>query len=204
MVGYLNLFSFPLSRYSTFSSFSRCAKTISNVLRNIISSKQWEFLLEKSCNLTRIKKTYVGNCYGNVSNPKANCFHQTTNFTDEYHDACLQKCGNPKKSYMYDLSLSHIIDPEEFCFENGSYIYLTGVRIKLTTIKEIAKMSALDLFGLIGGYLGLFVGVSLTTILEFLEFGAKCLYSQLCAPKAKIGKMRRDNDAPEVAQKSYH
>ena len=43
-------------------------------------------------------------------------------------------------------------------------------RIKYTEIKEVKKTTALDMFGSVGGYLGLFVGVSLTTIIEFAEF----------------------------------
>ena len=36
------------------------------------------------------------------------------------------------------------------------------------TVKD--KVTALGLMGLIGGYLGLFVGVSFTTIVEFAEY----------------------------------
>ena len=49
-------------------------------------------------------------------------------------------------------------------------MHFSGLRIKLTSFEQMDKMTAVDLFGTIGGNLGLFVGVSLTTILELLEF----------------------------------
>ena len=53
----------------------------------------------------------------------------------------------------------------------------------MTKFKEVEKMTAADLFGLVGGQLGLFVGVSLVTIFEFMEFGADLLKDKILGGK---------------------
>ena len=59
-------------------------------------------------------------------------------------------------------------------------LFLRKRRIKMTTVAETQKMTSVDLFGLVGGYLGLFVGVSLTTIIEVVEFGIGWLVRRRC------------------------
>ena len=59
---------------------------------------------------------------------------------------------------------------DEACGGNLTLFYMRGHRVKLT-VTEIEKTTAVDLMGLIGGNFGLFVGVSLTTIIELFEFG---------------------------------
>ena len=65
------------------------------------------------------------------------------------------------------------------CDANSSLLWLKGSRIPRTTIAEVHKMTPVDLFGLVGGYLGLFVGVSLTTIFEFFDFGLTSCHSKM-------------------------
>ena len=86
---------------------------------------------------------------------------------------CQEKCGPPRKSISFELALADHSTDFDFCHSNSSvgYLWLKGLRLKMITISEVPKTTLMDLFGLIGGYLGLFVGVSLTTIVEFLEFG---------------------------------
>ena len=92
----------------------------------------------------------------------------------------MRACGDPGISYTYSFSMSLIpernhneshMDHEDNNSFGDSSFYLRGQRLKLTTVRDKTKMSWVDLFGTIGGNLGLFVGVSLTTILEFAEFG---------------------------------
>ena len=47
-------------------------------------------------------------------------------------------------------------------------------------------MTALDMFGLVGGYLGLFVGVSLATIIEFAEFGIDWIFKMIFRKKEGV------------------
>ena len=60
-----------------------------------------------------------------------------------------------------------------------SPLYLKGTRIRMTSTKEVRKMSWIDLFGLVGGYLGLFVGVSTLTIFEVVEFFLTLCYEKV-------------------------
>ena len=57
------------------------------------------------------------------------------------------------------------------CDDQYFTFWIKGKHIKMATIAEVKKMSPVDLFGLVGGYLGLFVGVSVITFIEFLEYG---------------------------------
>ena len=93
---------------------------------------------------------------------------------DRYQEVCLPICDNPKTSYSYTLDMEPMRDmwyDDEACGGNLTLFYMRGHRVKLTVIEEIEKTTAVDLMGLIGGNFGLFVGVSLTTIIELFEFG---------------------------------
>ena len=92
---------------------------------------------------------------------------------------CQAECGLPRKSFFYSFSLKSLRGLERKgldCLPNTSDFWLRDMRLKMTHIKEVPKMSFVDVFGLVGGYLGLFVGVSLTTVIEFLEFALMKLY----------------------------
>ena len=85
---------------------------------------------------------------------------------------CHQKCCPAASSLSYRFKKT-VIEEEEYnhnyC-EKGMH-FLKGKRFKMTTFEDVPKMSRVDLFGLVGGYLGLFVGISLVTLFEFFEFG---------------------------------
>ena len=88
-------------------------------------------------------------------------------------EKCKTECGPPQKSLSYTFSLTSFdgqAREEIGCYPYHSDFWLRDARLKLTITKEVQKMSFVDLFGLVGGYLGLFVGVSLTTIIELIEF----------------------------------
>ena len=87
------------------------------------------------------------------------------------HD-CFKKCCPAVHSYSYEFE-KIIIPKDDYLHNNCEMVtlfYLKGQFIKMTVFKEIPLMSVVDLFGLVGGYLGLFVGISLVTICEFVEF----------------------------------
>ena len=106
----------------------------------------------------------------------------------EMNKKCKNECGPPQKSLSYSLSMTSLdgeLREEIGCHPNLSNFWLRDSRLKLTITKEVPKMSFVDLFGLVGGYLGLFVGVSLTTIIEFLEFVLVALLKWVCQTEGR-------------------
>ena len=81
---------------------------------------------------------------------------------------CFRKCCPAISSLSYRFDKT-IID--WYMCDQDSKFSLQGKRMKMTTFEEVPKMSRVDLFGLVGGYFGLFVGISLVTFFEFIELG---------------------------------
>ena len=107
---------------------------------------------------------------------------------DKIQDQCIPECGNPASSYSYTFSMSKLFQTyyeDSGCLGNASVFYLRGQRLKLSEIMEQKKTTSVDLLGLIGGNLGLFVGVSLTTIIEFVEFSFFMICKKLSGPPEK-------------------
>ena len=114
-----------------------------------------------------------------------------------FRKKCQEKCGPPRKSISFELALEDQSHRADFdCHRNSSvgYLWLKGLRLKMITISEVPKTTLMDLFGLIGGYLGLFVGVSLTTIVEFLEFGVMGFVGR-CLRRRRQTEQRKDLSA---------
>ena len=104
------------------------------------------------------------------------------------------------QSRSYDFTMKQV-DVRYFdnygCFFNITNLFIKG-RVKSTEIKEIEKTTALDMFGLVGGYLGLFVGVSLTTIIEFAEFGIDWIFKRYVENAQMKKKANERRVAPTV------
>ena len=109
------------------------------------------------------------------------CYSWLLNDTDVKKE-CQRSCSPVKVSYNYRFTLE--IVPEYLYSQIGCNANSTGFRlmenvVKRTTIKQVPKMNSLDLLGIVGGHLGLCVGISLTTIFEFLELILDCVFQKL-------------------------
>ena len=76
---------------------------------------------------------------------------------------------------------------------------MRGQRLKMNVFDETQKMTFVDLFGLIGGYLGLFVGISLVTVVEFIEFGM-----DLCLEGRRKNLKETENKEKENREMVHH
>ena len=111
--------------------------------------------------------------------------------------ACLKKCCMPRISYSYEVQKRVVpveLRHELECQDNSTIIYMKGQRIKLTVVKENQRITAVDLFGLVGGYLGLFVGVSIITVLEMIEFVVMMMFNRFSGKTRKIEEIGIDSD----------
>ena len=98
---------------------------------------------------------------------------------------CARKCKQPKKSVSFKLTstLHEGAFREDVGCPKGQFdFWLKEANMKMISVTEVQKMTLVDAFGLVGGYLGLFVGVSVITTIEFVEFGlsyfARCFKKQ--------------------------
>ena len=89
-------------------------------------------------------------------------------------------------------------DYDDIGCQNGfSTFWLKGERLRVTTIQKGLKTSTIDLLGLVGGYMGLFVGVSVTTICEFIEFVLMWIWDKIVFVKQKkvqSGTLRTESE----------
>ena len=107
---------------------------------------------------------------------------------------CYQKCCPATSSLSYKFKKT-VIEKEEYIHnycEKGLH-FLKGKRFKMTTFEDVPKMSRVDLFGLVGGYFGLFVGISLVTLFEFFEFGVSWCFG---------GRKKKMKQTDELSWKS--
>ena len=98
---------------------------------------------------------------------------------------CTRKCKLPKRSVAFKLTstLHEGAFREDVGCPKGQFdFWLKEANMKMISVTEVQKMTLVDAFGLVGGYLGLFVGVSVITTIEFVEFGlsyfARCFKKQ--------------------------
>ena len=131
-----------------------------------MSDDEWESAIESQIELGNLVKCRAH--FGNITNIK------------KLENICRTECSTANQTSSYDLEKEEIpIEHVDLfpCSRNQTSLFLKG-RIKYTEIKEVKKTTTLDMFGSVGGYLGLFVGVSLTTIIEFAEFGIDYVFGQ--------------------------
>ena len=104
----------------------------------------------------------------------------------------------PRISYSYDVSKKVVpteLQEELGCYPTSTMMHMAlGHPIRLTIVKEYQRITLVDLFGLVGGYLGLFVGVSMITVLEMIEFVLVSLFDRLRGKTAKIGEMSSNSN----------
>ena len=53
--------------------------------------------------------------------------------------------------------------------KGASLLYLLNLEVNDIKVMTVPKISSSEVFGLVGGYLGLFIGVSVITVVELLE-----------------------------------
>jgi hypothetical protein len=155
--------------------------------------------LSSVCNCTcpGIHETsYDNNCYDN------DCFNKKLKFYD-YVKSCSTFCpkechsvsfSSTSSSFLYFQSITND-DKEKFKkYAKLNGISLSGINptdnveykglainlylndMKYTEISELAKMAGIDLVSNIGGCLGLFMGLSLLSLIEILEFFIEIIY----------------------------
>ncbi len=133
------------------------------------------------------------NCYDN------NCFRTKLNYYDHENncfDSCPKECDSvfysrTSSSYLY---LQSITDDDkkkfaEYAKKNGiatnilNRVEVKGVAINIylndmryTEISEVAKTTVTNLISDIGGFLGLFIGMSLLSLVEILDFFVEIIY----------------------------
>ena len=97
----------------------------------------------------------------------------------------------PRISYSYDVSKRVVPG----CHPSSTMMTMTlGHRIKLTIVEENQRITLVDVLGLVGGYLGLFVGVSIITVLEMIEFVLVSLFDRFRGKTAKIEEMSSNSN----------
>ena len=141
---------------------------------DLVTADKWEAAIANNCNLTQWRTRFLASCYEGINLNNESCF-LFENSADSIPNDCLKKCCMPRISYAYEVKKRLVpveLRKELGCAEknNSMFLYMKKQRIKLTIVKENKRIAASDLFGLVGGYLGLFVGVSIITVLEMMEF----------------------------------
>ena len=140
--------------------------------------------MEKSCNVSDGGWKYVGDCVSDSrAEAKNKCMHMDWEILNRYDFSkkCMAKCCRPIESFSYTTSVE-----SSDCSDGQGFFQFKNLRLKVTTVEEVPMITILDLFGLIGGYLGLFVGISLTTVVEFFEFSMRWFHEKIFRRRTKI------------------
>ena len=150
-----------------------------------MDEKKWEATLnrtvvEKLNGTNHLLPNYANN-YVKMNDPDCICIENWRKYNEAGRSKiCLQKCCPAVSSYSYKFDKVVVTQnsPLHNLCAAPRFFYLKGSRLKMTIFDETQKMTSVDLFGLIGGYLGLFVGISLVTIFEFVEFGTNLCFNR--------------------------
>lgn len=96
------------------------------------------------------------------------------------HSECFEQCPFECETVNYDFRIS----TSKFKVKNVAAISITYDALSYTEISYSASLSAFDLIANIGGTLGLFMGLSILSIVEIVELGFSILLG-LCFATVK-------------------
>ena len=125
---------------------------------------------------------------------------------DELACNCVQRCQETSYSVQYSTTkwpsdkyegylfsaLSHVpiiqdvlVEGIEQTLKNVVKLQFTFEELNVQTIEESPKYTNIDLFSSVGGLLGLYVGISIVTVFEFLDFVIKLAINCFCGGPSK-------------------
>ena len=113
------------------------------------------------------------------------CYTQYRNKTSiEVRKKCQAMCQARRFTDLFTYKFFDMDNEQaksqEFQIKEGiTHIWLQNQEIKKVTTKLVPEIDIGEGIGLVGGYLGLFVGASVITLFEFLQFLGKLIYRKI-------------------------
>ncbi|GFT43991.1 uncharacterized protein TNCV_2688661 [Trichonephila clavipes] len=121
--------------------------------------------------------------------------YRTRSITSDIVKNCTTECGNPCLDKTYEVRYEKIGDTDSFCDKDDLWcknekiiVTLKFNKFRLTRFVYQPKFASVEMFSYIGGYMGMWLGLSLVSLFDLYETICYLMYYPIARMRLKAKK----------------